>query len=261
MRLKTIIKYINYWLSFFTEHDLHSPFLYNFYIELVKNEYCFGDFEVLSSIRKKLYSDKTIIKVLDFGAGSKKMKSNERSIRQISKHGIASQKQAEFLYRLVNKFSPKTIVELGTSVGLTTLYLSRANVKSKIYTIEGCPNLFQYSKKQFVSYKAQNIFSINGNFDSEFPKILSKIESLDFLYIDGNHTYSSTINYFNMALGKKNPHSIFVFDDINWNEDMQKAWREICASPEITLSLDFFHFGVVFFRKEQLNKEHFILKF
>ena len=261
MQIKTIIKYINYWLTSFTEHDLHSPFLYNFYMESVKNEYMFGDFEALNVVRNKLRSDKGILQIVDFGAGSKKMNSNERSISRISKYGIASQKQAEFLYRLVNKFSPKIIVELGTSVGLTTLYLSQANSKSTIYTIEGCPNLFKFSKALFNTQKVKNINSLNGNFDLEFPKILSKIETLDLLYVDGNHTYQSTINYFNMALAKKNPHSIFIFDDINWNEDMQKAWIEIYSNTEITLSLDFFYFGIVFFRKEQLNKEHFTLKF
>ncbi len=230
-------------------------------MELIKNDYVFGDFESINSVRKMLRSDKSKLQIVDFGAGSRKMNSKDRTVAQICRYGIAPQKQAEFLYRLVNKFSPNTVVELGTSVGLTTLYLSRANSKSTIYTIEGCPNLFKFSKALFNTQKAKNITSLNGNFDLEFPKILSKIESLDLLYVDGNHTYESTINYFNMALAKKNPHSIFVFDDINWNEDMQKAWKEIYSNKEITLSLDFFYFGIVFFRKEQLNKEHFILKF
>jgi predicted O-methyltransferase YrrM len=234
-------------------------------MELIKNENPFSDFEELNTIRKQLQSNTTTIEITDFGAGSKKLSrygaTNKRQINKIAKHGIAQKKQAEFLYRLLNKFIPKTIVELGTSLGLTSLYLSKALPNSNIYTIEGCPNLFNFSKELFKIEDAKNITSINGNFNIEFPKLLSNIDSIDFLYVDGNHAYQPTINYFNLALEKKNSNSIFVFDDIYWSEDMQKAWKEICAHKDVTLSLDLFYFGMVFFKTENKEKEHFVLKF
>jgi predicted O-methyltransferase YrrM len=261
MELHTILRYINYKLTAYTEHDLHSPFLYNFYMELIKNENPFGDFEELNEIRKELLTNATTIEITDFGAGSKKLKSNKRQVKNIAKHGIAQKKQAEFLYRLLNKFRPKNVVELGTSVGLTTLYLAKSIPKSAVYTIEGCPNLYQFSKQLFKDQPATNIVSINGNFNVEFPKLLSQLDRLDFLYIDGNHAYEPTINYFKLALEKKNANSIFVFDDIYWSDEMIKAWKEICAHPEVSLSLDLFYFGIIFFRTENKEKEHFILKF
>jgi predicted O-methyltransferase YrrM len=261
MELKTVLKYLNYRLTAFTEHDLHSPFMFNFYMELIKNNHPFNDFDELNIIRKQLQNNTSTIEITDFGAGSRKLKSNKRAINQIAKHGIAQKKQAEFLYRLINKFNPTTIVELGTSVGLTSLYLSKANTKSTLYTIEGCPNLFQFSKELFYEKGIKNIQSINGNFNEEFPKLLSQLHSLDVLYIDGNHAYEPTMNYFKMALEKKNSNSIFIFDDIYWSDGMEKAWNEICAHPEVTLSLDLFYFGIVFFRTENKNKEHFVLKF
>ncbi|MES2762253.1 MAG: class I SAM-dependent methyltransferase [Bacteroidota bacterium] len=261
MELKTILKYINYKLTAYTEHDLHSPFLYNFYMELIRNEHPFGDFEELKDIRKQLLDDPTIIEVTDLGAGSKKIHSNKRSVNQIAKHGIAQQKQAEFLYRLLNKFAPATIVELGTSVGLTSLYLSKALPNSTVYTIEGCPNLFKFSTQLFKRRSAANIVSINGNFNEELPKLLSNLNSLDLLYIDGNHAYQPTMNYFKLALEKKNVNSIFIFDDIYWSEGMQQAWKEICSHKQVRLSLDLFYFGIVFFRTENKEKEHFVLKF
>lgn len=261
MNLKTVLKYINYQLTAYTEHDLHSPFLYNFYMELIKNKHPFSNFENLDKLRKQLLQNTTTLEISDFGAGSKKLNSNKRQINHIAKHGIAQKKQAEFLYRLVNKFAPNTIVELGTSIGLTSLYLAKASTKSTIYTIEGCPNLFQFSKELFNQQLAKNIQSVNGNFNTKFPEVLSQINSLDFLYIDGNHAYEPTMNYFKMALEKKNSNSIFVFDDIYWSDGMQQAWKEICNNPEVTVSLDLFYFGIVFFRKENKNKEHFVLKF
>lgn len=261
MELKTVLKYLNYRLTAFTEHDLHSPFMFNFYMELIKNNHPFNDFDELNIIRKQLQNNTSIIEITDFGAGSRKLKSNKRVINQIAKHGIAQKKQAEFLYRLINKFNPNTIVELGTSIGLSSLYLAKANSKSTLYTIEGCPNLFQFSKELFNENGIKNIHSINGNFNEAFPKLLSQINTLDILYIDGNHAYEPTMNYFNMALEKKNSNSIFIFDDIYWSDGMEKAWKEICAHPEVTLSLDLFYFGIVFFRTENKNKEHFVLKF
>lgn len=261
MNLKTVLKYINYRLTAYTEHDLHSPFMYNFYMELIENKHPFNDFEELNTIRHQLQNNTSVIEITDLGAGSRKLNSNKRAIKQIAKHGIAQKKQAEFLYRLINKFNPTTIVELGTSIGLTSLYLAKANAKSTLYSIEGCPNLFQFSKELFKENGIKNIQSINGNFNEEFPKLLSRLNTLDVLYIDGNHAYEPTISYFKMALEKRNANSIFIFDDIYWSEGMEKAWKEICTHPEVSLSLDLFYFGIVFFRTENKNKEHFVLKF
>lgn len=261
MNFKRILKYINYRLTSYTEHDLHSPFLYNFYMELIKNKNPFGDFEALNTVRKKLLTNSQTLEITDFGAGSKKLNSNKRAINQIAKHGIAQKKQAEFLYRLLNKFNPKNVIELGASIGLTSLYFSKAIPKSNIYSIEGCPNLYQFSKNLFKAQQAKNIHLINGNFNVELPKLLNELESIDLIYIDGNHTYEATINYFNLALQKKQTNSIFVFDDIYWSEGMEKAWKEIYTHPEVKLSLDLFQFGIIFFRTEHKAKEHFVLRF
>ena len=261
MNFSLIAKYINYRFSSFTEHDLHSPFLYNFYIELIRNKYPFQDFEELNSIRKKLILNQQEIEMVDFGAGSKTLKSNKRKVSDIAKKGIAQKKQAEFLYRLLNKFNPKTVVELGTSLGLTTLYFADALPKANIYTIEGCPDLVKFSKNLFKEHSATNIVSINGNFNSELPNLLNKLPQLDFLYVDGNHTYDATMRYFSMVLEKKHAGTILVFDDIYWSADMEKAWKEIYNHPQVTLSLDLFQFGIVFFRTENKEKEHFVLRF
>ncbi|MES2133623.1 MAG: class I SAM-dependent methyltransferase [Bacteroidota bacterium] len=261
MNLKTILKYINYKLTAYTEHDVHSPFVYSFYMELLKPKQPYNDFLELNTLRKELEAKSETIEITDLGAGSKKLNSNKRKVGDIARHGIAQKKQAEFLYRLIHQFNPKTLVELGTSIGLTSLYLSKAASGSQLYTIEGCPNLTAFSNTLFQKQQAKNIYSLNGNFNEVLPTLLSELDSLDFIYIDGNHTYEPTMHYFNLALQKKNPSTIMVFDDIYWSSDMERAWKEIHSNPEVSLSMDFFHFGIVFFRTEQKNKEHFVLKF
>jgi predicted O-methyltransferase YrrM len=230
-------------------------------MQLIKNPNPFGDFEELTTLRKQLRVNTELIAVTDFGAGSKKLNSTHRSIQQIVRHGIAPQKQAEFLYRLMNFLNPKTVVELGTSVGLTSLYLAKAAPKAMVYTLEGCENLTAFSSQLFKTHHVKNITSITGNFNDTLPKLLNSLTTVDVLYIDGNHAYEPTMRYFELALQKRNEQTVFIFDDITWSEGMQQAWREICSHPEVTLSLDFFFFGVIFFRKEHKHKEHFILKF
>lgn len=230
-------------------------------MQLIKNSYPFGDFEELKKIRKQLSLSPEMLNITDFGAGSKKLDSTKRSIKQIVTHGIAPKKQAEFLYRFMNFLNPKTVVELGTSVGLTSLYLAKSVPKATVYTLEGCENLTVYSSKLFKAHQVKNIISITGNFNETLPELLNSLTAVDVFYVDGNHAYEPTMRYFELALQKKNEQSVFIFDDITWSEGMQQAWQEICAHSEVTLSLDFFFFGIIFFRKEHKHQEHFILKF
>ena len=230
-------------------------------MELIKNEYPYYDFDSLNELRKQLLKNNKTLTVNDFGAGSKKLTSNTRSIKQITKYGIAQKKQAEFLYRLVNFLNPNSIIELGTSVGLTTLYLAKATPKATVYSLEGSNALVEFSGTLFKQEACANIKQLTGNFNDTFPQLLNSLPCIDFLYIDGNHAYEPTMHYFELALQKKTVQSVFVFDDINWSEGMQRAWKAIYQHEDVTLSLDFFNFGIVFFRKENREKEHFVLRF
>lgn len=260
--LNKALNYINYLLKSKTAHGVHSPFVYKFVTELLesKNE-GYYQFKELNTVRKKLLANESIVEITDFGAGSKVFKSNQRKISEIAKHGISQRKHSELYFKLINFCNANTIVELGTSIGLNTLYFAKANSKAKVYTIEGCKALHQFSSDLFKQQKCQNITTINATFDDALPKLLEEIKLIDLLFVDGNHQYDATLRYFKMALSKKHEHSVFIFDDINWNEGMQKAWEEIKQHPEVTLSLDLFYIGVVFFRQEQKEKEHFVLKY
>jgi predicted O-methyltransferase YrrM len=239
-------------------HSVHSPFAYKLCEEVFYNSNKFYDFEELKKLRNTLLQDKSQIFVEDFGAGSKVFKTGNRSINNIVKTGISTLKQSEILYKLVNFLNPETIVELGTSIGLNTLYLIKANKKASVYSIEGSAALSQYAKQLAIKQRANCKF-VEGKFDEQLPVILNEIKQLDFLYVDGNHTYGSTINYFNSAFKKANSNSVFVFDDIYWSKEMTKAWNEIKRNPSVTLSIDTFNFGIVFFREE--IKERVELKF
>lgn len=240
-------------------HGVHSPFVYQLVENVLNNQHHFYSFEELSKLRKELLQNETALSIDDMGAGSQKLSASKRKVKDIAAHGISSQRQAEFLFRLCTYLKCRTIIELGTSIGLTTLYLSHTDTNSQVYTLEGSGELVNFSKGLFTKNERSNITSIQGNFDETLPKLFSELETYDLLYIDGNHTYSATLHYFKLALEKTKPDSVIIFDDIYWSKDMTKAWEEIKEDPAVKLSIDCFYFGMIFFRNEQKQKEHFKL--
>jgi predicted O-methyltransferase YrrM len=221
----------------------------------------FYDYKNLSETRAQLSNDQTVLNITDFGAGSRVFKGNQRKVKDIVEHGISNEKYARLLFRLVNYFKPSTIVELGTSVGLTTMYLAAVNKKAKVYTLEGSKEIAEFAKQQFTKNKFENIELIEGNFNDTLPTLLNKLGAVDFAYIDGNHTKEASINYFMQLLPKCNERSVLIFDDINWSQGMQEAWQFIKTHERVKLSIDLFFIGIILFRKEQQHQEHFVVRF
>jgi predicted O-methyltransferase YrrM len=230
-------------------HGVHSPFAYSLCEEVFYNADSFYDFERFAAARNQLLTDQTEIRVEEHGAGSKVFSGSKRKICDIAKNGVSSQKQSEVLYKLINFLKPASIIELGTSVGLNTLYLSGAGKDARVYTVEGSPALSAFAKQLAAENNIGNCEFINGKFDDVFGKLLNTAGA-GFVYIDGNHTYEATVRYFRMALEKSNSRSVFIFDDIYWSEGMTKAWDEIRKNDAVTLSIDAFYFGMVFFKEE-----------
>lgn len=255
-------KYIKYRLT--AKHKkgygVHSPFLYHFVSELMYGKQYFYAFDDIFDLRDDLLFSKDQIEVTDFGAGSKIMKSNIRKIKDIAKYSAISEKFGELIFKIIEFYKPQNILELGTSLGIGTLYLAMPNSKAKVYTIEGCPQTAKQASKNFKELNIKNISQITGNINTELPNLLSKIDKLDFVYFDGNHQKEATINYFNLCLEKAHNNTIFYFDDIHWSEGMEEAWATIKSNKKVSLSIDLFFSGIVFFKKE-LSKEDFIVKF
>ena len=235
-------------------HGAHSPFLYQLCEEVFYNNSEFYAFRRLARVRKELLANADPIVVEDLGAGSKSFKSNERHINEIAASGISSEKHNQILYRLINMLGCKTCVELGTSLGLNALYMSAVNAHTKVITIEGSRSLNVFAGNLAQRQGFKNLKLVLGNFDQVFPEVLAQIDKLDLLYVDGNHRYEPTIRYFELALQKKHNDSVFVFDDIYWSREMTRAWEKIKTHPDVTLSVDTFFTGYVFFRKEIREK-------
>ena len=242
-------------------HGIHSPFVFDLYNAVFDNKYPFYAFGTIASLRAQILLSNKSIEVEDFGAGSHKMNGKKRKLSQIVKHSIQPQKYAELLFRLVNYFQPQTIIETGTSIGITTAYLAWPNPRAKVYTIEGCKETFDVAKENFSRLKLHNIETFNDKIETALPEILNRIGKVDFSFVDAHHQYEATIKQFELLLAYRHENTILVFDDIYWSAGMTKAWLEIKAHPAVRLSIDIYKMGIVFFRKSFKNKVHFVLKY
>lgn len=254
-----IADYIQHRFSATTRHGIHSPFVYNLADKVIYNFTANEAYKTIEQQRKKLFNDHSLVNVRDLGAGSHLNKNKKKEVRQIAKNALKSPRLAQLIYRLAQNTKPKTTVELGTCLGITTAYLAKACPDAEVITIEGCPETAMVAKQNFEDLRLENIEMHIGNFDDILPDVIAKQPSLDFVYVDGNHRKEATLNYFNWFLPKVTEDSLLIFDDIYWSKGMKEAWEEIKNHPEVSITIDLFWIGLVYFKKGQA-KQHFKLK-
>jgi predicted O-methyltransferase YrrM len=254
--LYLIFQYIKFLYKSTNQHGVHSPFVYDLVTQCFYDKKKYPVYKSILNYRKELIKNKSSIEITDLGAGSNKIKSNVRSISNMAQHAGTTLYRAKLLYRLVKYFNSKEILELGTSLGIATQAMYLGNPKASIISIEGCPNLFKFSKATFIKNNL-NINLINNDFQKAIKDL--KNNSFDLVFFDGNHNKEATLNYFETLLPTIHNDSVFIFDDIYWSKEMTEAWEIIKQHPKISVTIDTFFWGFVFFRKEQ-KKEHFTIR-
>ncbi|MFS4483034.1 O-methyltransferase [Hyunsoonleella sp. 2307UL5-6] len=252
-----IKQYIKFIFKSTNQHGVHSPFIYNLITTCFYDKKKYHDYNKSIDFRIRLKQTNDNITVTDFGAGSHKLKSKSRQVSDIVKHVSISKKNARLLYRINKHFASNSILELGTSLGVATHVLALSNPDAIITTIEGCPEISKYAKHHFQQLHLKNIDVITGDFLEIIPKL--KHPKFDLIFFDGNHQKEATLMYFEMLIDKAHNDSVFIFDDIYWSKGMTEAWEVIKQHPKVTVTVDTFYWGIVFFRKEQL-KEHFVIR-
>lgn len=241
------------------EHSIHSPFIFDLYTTCFRNKSHYYAFEQIEAERKHLLASTDSIMIHDLGAGSQLNKNRTRGIKEIAKNSLTPAKQAQQLFRMILFLKPSNIIEFGSSLGITTAYLAAANHRTTVYTMEGCPHTAAIAKTTYHHLQLHNIQLLEGDFTPSLATLADTLEHFDMVYIDGNHSYHATIEYFMKCLTKSTEQSCFIFDDIYWSPGMTKAWDEIRHHPQVMLSIDTFYFGICFFRKGQ-PKQHFTLR-
>ncbi|RVU01540.1 class I SAM-dependent methyltransferase [Mucilaginibacter limnophilus] len=242
-----------------TRHGIHSPFVYHLVDKVIYDTQPKKVYNEIEATRNLLLSDDRLITVTDLGAGSHLNNNKQKKISALAKNALKAPKLAQLLYRLVADMQPKSIIELGTCLGVTTLYLQKAAPEAKVFTLEGCPQTASVANKQFEAHQLNNINLDVGNFDDTLLPIIDSLPQLDFVYVDGNHQKEATLRYFEWCLPKVHEGTLLIFDDIYWSEGMKEAWAQIKAHPQVTVTIDLFWIGLVYFKKGQA-KEDFMVK-
>jgi predicted O-methyltransferase YrrM len=261
-KIKLLIKYLVYVTvrRGAAGHGIHSPYVFSFNRDVLNCRKRYDEYDLIRGFRLKLMSRDEIICVDDKGAGSAVFISNKRKVREMVKYSSSTTKMGKLLFRLARHLHAVNVVELGTSLGFGTFCLALGSDKGRVYSIEASQEQIDIAREELGNAGITNAELIEGTFRNVLPDTLAGIECLDLVYFDGDHRKESVRWQFRQCLGKMHSGSVFVVGDINWSTEMNEAWRELCGEPSVTLSMDLFHCGLLFFRKG-MTRQHFTLGF
>jgi predicted O-methyltransferase YrrM len=235
---------------------VHSPFVFKFVNYVLKEKIPFYNFESIEILRTSLLRDKRNVDIVDFGTG------NDRTevVSAIARKSLKSAKYGQLMFRMICYFKAKNVLELGTSLGITTAYLAASGADIKCVSLEGCPNLAKIAQENFRKLGLQNIEVIKGDINQTLTTALNGFEKLDFVFFDANHQSNAVLRYFDLCLSKVHNDTVLIVDDIKWSKDMEWAWEVIKDNPHVTATIDLYQLGIVFFNAD-LNKRHYKMHF
>lgn len=259
-RIKAILRYIRYLLLAKNAHGVHSPFVYDLLTTVIHSSKNYYAYTPIQKVREQLENSEISVNFIDLGAGSNYPSKSKRKVSDLAKNSAKNKNLGELLFRLVNKFQPTTILELGTSLGISGLYLSCGRRNARFISIESNEEVASIARQSIEKFHLKNASIIVGSFENELSNAIEQLQQLDFVFFDGNHQREPTLAYFEKCLKHSNKDSVFVFDDIHWSAQMEQAWEIIKNHPQVTVTVDLFFLGLVFFRNNQA-KEHFIIRF
>lgn len=247
--------YIKHWLTVVDQHSIHSPFFFDFYKKVIQKKEDTHHFIEIEKIRSQLLSNQTKLAIEDLGAGSHKLNGPKRKLADIAATSLAPAKYARLYHNIIKFQKAVNVVELGTSLGITSLYLA-TNEECHVTTFEGSHALADVALTNFEYFNKRNIELIEGNIHYTLPEFVQNPAKINFVLMDANHRYEATLHYFDLMMRRLTEKSIVVIDDIHWSEEMERAWNELRKSQLVYGSVDLFHCGILFF-DPALNQQHY----
>lgn len=256
-----ITKYLHYYLKASNSkgHGVHSPFVFDFITKVLNDDTKYPCYLTVENKRNEFLGDKRVIEVEDYGAGSTKLKETRRKISAIAQTSVKKKKWGQLLFRIAQYYSINSVLELGTSLGITTSYL--AHGAERVFSIEGAPQVAKVASESFHQQKLENISLYTGSFETQLPVVFHELANVDMVFIDGHHLKIPTLAYFSQISRFVHNDSIIIFDDIHWSKEMEQAWEEVKSYDGVKLSIDLFFIGLVFFNSNFKEKQHFSIRF
>ncbi len=273
-KIRFILRFLNYKLLSGHKygHGIHSPFIFEFITGVLNDRFRYKEYDEVEKIRRKLRSEERTILYNDYGAGSRRSRQGKTitgsgsnkpgvvKIRDIARYSAVNKKFGQLLFRTVRYFKPATILELGTSLGISTMYMAMANRDTTIISIEADRNLAEIARHSVFNAGLHNVEVINDRFENALPSLIERLDNKLFVFIDGNHEKSPTLQYFKQLLVKSGSGMIMAVDDIHWSPGMSEAWQEIKSDHRVKITMDLFFMGLVFFNRG-VQKQNFVIRY
>lgn len=257
------IKYLQYYVTALNGkgHGMHSPFVFRMIRDVFMDKKEYPEYAKAEALRADLLRDERLLAVADLGAGSSTGAGSSRQVKSIAKHAAKPRKLARLLFRIARHYGSQHILELGTSLGITSAYFSLAQPSATVTTMEGAPAIAQCAKENFQKLGLGNIQLIEGNFDETLQPAMAQLPAQDLIFLDGNHRLEPTVRYFEQLLPFIHDGTIVILDDIHWSPEMEQAWQQVISHERVRCSIDLFFIGIVLFRPAFHEKQHFTIRF
>lgn len=245
---------------------IHSPYLFYLVRMLMYDDNSYYCWDRIEERRRAMLRAQKEIEVEDWGTG--RSRERRRRVCEIARGSLEKSRNVRILFRWLRflgegRGGGLNIVELGTSLGITTAYLASVGSKNKVITFEGSGAIADMAKMNWDKLGIANIQQVVGNIDETLSPTLACASAcannkynIDMAFIDANHTYEATMRYWRELVRYKGDKSIYVVDDIHYSREMERAWNEIKAREEVSSSMDLGDMGVLFFDKQYMKKHY-----
>lgn len=255
-------KYLHYYLTAANGkgHGIHSPFVFDFVVSVLNDHGAYPAYASIEALRRRLFQDQTMLLVEDMGAGSVYAATHSLSVATIARRAAKPPRLGQLLFRIAHHYRPATVVELGTSLGMSAAYLASGAPEANVFTLEGAPAVAEAADRNLRSLGV-DVSVVTGDFDETLLPLLGRIPPLELAFVDGNHRREPTLRYFDLLLRHSARSAVLIFDDIHWSEEMEAAWAAIKRDPRVYLTIDLFFIGIVFLREEFKVRQDFIIRF
>jgi predicted O-methyltransferase YrrM len=241
-------------------HGIHSPFVFDIVNRVFRNK---TDISVVCNIEKlraRLINDGRVIEVTDLGAGTYKQTDNRKKVSDIAKYSAVPEKYGKLLANMAAEFGSPLVVEFGTSFGISTMYLAASCGETSVFSMEGCRAVAEIAEDNFREAGLKNIRLRVGPFEGSVPEIIESGISPGLVFIDGNHRKKPLLDYFKAMAEISDSNTVIIIDDINYSPEMNEAWNEIKLNGKVSLTIDIFRMGIVFFRGG-IDRKHYIIRY